>query len=283
MSLPQGIAFRSTIAFVTDVSPDYCENSTTDTSSGSVDAPTYPQTTPQGNNVGWETISGGFGQTRNRNNSNARLAGIHTSAGATDVNTYRIDLPTTGDKVIRLASGDFNYSANTNIVLKDTTTSLGTLASGSTSGAATWKDATNVERSSASDWATNNASVTKTFSTTILRLDMGTGSVEGTLSFFFVDVSGPTISVQPVQTVVFEGDSATFTITASGTGVLHYQWKKNGSNVGTDSNSYNTGATVIGDNLSTIQCVVTDDNGTANSNIVYLIVIETADLSWIKA
>jgi len=203
MSLPQGIAFRASNAFVTDVAPDFCENgvpdSDTQIDTGEAD---YPTTSTQGNNEGWETVDADGIQVRNRNAANARLSGMHQCTNANDINTWRLDLPSTGDKSIRSAAGEFNYTAGTYLELFDTASSLGVLSTGTTSGAATWKDATNVERSSAADWASNNAAATKTFTTTILRLQMGSGALQGTVSFFFVeDFTAPEPDVTPIRVV----------------------------------------------------------------------------------
>ena len=191
MTFPQGVSFRASNAFVTDVSPDFCENGVPDTDlqidSGEAD---YPTTSTEGNNLGWETVDIDGIQCRNRNNANARLSGMHQCTNANDVNIFRIDLASTGDKLIRSASGEYNYAAGTYLELFDTSSSLGVLSTGNTSGAATWKDATNVERSSAADWVSNNASTTKTFTTTILRLNMGSGALQGTVSFFYVEDAG---------------------------------------------------------------------------------------------
>ena len=191
MSFPQGIAFRSSNAFVTDASPDFAENGVPDgdtqIDTGEAD---YPTTSTQGNNIGWETVHIDGIQCRNRNNSNARLSGIHTCSNATNTNKFRIDLPSTGDYLIRQAAGDFNYTNDVNNSIFDTNTSLGNLSTGTTSAAAKWKDATNVERTSAADWVSNNAGTTLTFSTTILRLQIGNGSAAGTISFFYVESSG---------------------------------------------------------------------------------------------
>jgi hypothetical protein len=94
--------------------------------------------------------------------------------------------------------------------------------------------------------------------------------------------TGPTITSQPTNQTVYAGQNATFNITATGTGTVHYQWKFNGSNVGSDQNSY-TRTTVIGDNGGTVQCVVTDDNGSTNSNTVTLTVLGTAIFAWGRA
>ena len=43
------------------------------------------------------------------------------------------------------------------------------------------------------------------------------------------------------------GQSVTFSVVATGEGPFHYQWKHNGSNVGTDSSSYTIGSVSAGD------------------------------------
>ena len=87
-------------------------------------------------------------------------------------------------------------------------------------------------------------------------------------------VLGPTISVQPASTTVVlsNGSSTTLTVTASGTGALHYQWKKNGSNVGTDSDELEITGIVIGDTGASYVVHVTDDNGTTISSAAILTV-----------
>lgn len=70
------------------------------------------------------------------------------------------------------------------------------------------------------------------------------------------------ITLQPADINVINGQSAAFKIEASnGSGVLHYQWKKNGSNVGSDLPSYSL-TTASTDNRALITCDVSDDNGT---------------------
>lgn len=83
---------------------------------------------------------------------------------------------------------------------------------------------------------------------------------------------GPTITTQPASQVVTVGQTATFTVAATGTGTLSYQWKRNSVNVGTNSPSYTTPATVIGDNGAQFQVAVTDTTGTTNSAIATLTV-----------
>jgi hypothetical protein len=86
---------------------------------------------------------------------------------------------------------------------------------------------------------------------------------------------GPTINTHPANaTANVGGSSPTFTISATGTGVLHYQWKLDGTNVGADSASYSPTVTSAMQGAQ-ITCVVTDDNGNATSNAATLTVAWT--------
>jgi hypothetical protein len=85
----------------------------------------------------------------------------------------------------------------------------------------------------------------------------------------------PTITTQPVNTTVSAGNTATFTVAASGTAPLSYQWTKNGTNVGTNSATYTTAATTSSDNGAQIQVTVSNSAGSTPSNTVTLTVTST--------
>jgi hypothetical protein len=73
---------------------------------------------------------------------------------------------------------------------------------------------------------------------------------------------------------VNSGATATFTVSATSSGgALSYQWKKDGANVGTNSSSYTTPATVPADNGAQFTVAVTDSNGTTTSNPATLTVL----------
>jgi hypothetical protein len=74
----------------------------------------------------------------------------------------------------------------------------------------------------------------------------------------------PIITSHPQDIMVIEGQSATFSVTASGTAPLSYQWKKNGVNVGSDSPSYTTPSTTMGDNGAKFSVAVTNMAGRAD-------------------
>jgi PKD repeat protein len=84
-----------------------------------------------------------------------------------------------------------------------------------------------------------------------------------------VDSSGtaPVITTQPANQTVAAGQTATFSVVASGTAPLTYQWKKNGVAIsGAISASYTTPSTTASDNGATFVCVVSNAVGIATSN-----------------
>jgi len=80
------------------------------------------------------------------------------------------------------------------------------------------------------------------------------------------DSATPTITAQPSSITVVLGQTATFSVTATGTSPLEYQWQKNGSNVsGSTAATYTTPATTSSDNGSKFDVVVADSAGSKTS------------------
>jgi parallel beta-helix repeat protein len=87
----------------------------------------------------------------------------------------------------------------------------------------------------------------------------------------------PTITSQPIGATVTLGQTATFSVTATGTGTLSYQWKKNSAAItGATTSSYITPATVTGDNGAMFGVVVSNSAGNTASNTVTLTVTSAA-------
>jgi Ig-like domain-containing protein len=84
--------------------------------------------------------------------------------------------------------------------------------------------------------------------------------------------TAPTISTQPASQTVTAGQPATFSVTASGTAPLNYQWQKNGTNVGNNSASYTTSATTAADDNAKIQVTVSNTAGNVTSSMATLTV-----------
>lgn len=77
----------------------------------------------------------------------------------------------------------------------------------------------------------------------------------------------PTITQQPANQTVTVGQTATFNVTATGTGPLTYQWFSSGTAIaGATSSTYTTPATAVGNNNSQFTVTVTDTAGSTNSN-----------------
>src|SRR5438128_980838 len=83
----------------------------------------------------------------------------------------------------------------------------------------------------------------------------------------------PTITTQPGNQTVTAGQTATFTVIATGTAPLAYQWQKNGVSVtGATAASYTTPATTTADSGSTFAVAVSNTAGTVTSAVATLTV-----------
>jgi hypothetical protein len=83
----------------------------------------------------------------------------------------------------------------------------------------------------------------------------------------------PAITIQPVNHTVTAGQTATFSVAATGLAPLIFQWVKNGMNIaGANAASYTTPTNVLTDSGSTFQLVVTNTVGTVTSNLATLTV-----------
>jgi hypothetical protein len=185
MAWKKGFNFRSTSGYVTDGTDDTYVLAT-DTSA----------TTRNGVTFQW---SASPNVPRDRSAAvDAKLAGIHGVDGI-DECTFSVTLPATGDYRIKFALGDqASLQGNMRIRILDDATGLIDLNSKTTTGAAYFFDATNVERTSVADWVSNNAAATHTFATTSFKLILGqTGARNGFLAHLELEqvATGPAVAV----------------------------------------------------------------------------------------
>ena len=104
----------------------------------------------------------------------------------------------------------------------------------------------------------------------------GGGSVTSSDALLIVNTAAPVILSNPSNTSVIEGNTATFSVSASGSS-LSYQWQKNGSAItNATSASYTTPATTLADSGATFQCVVTNPGGRVTSGSATLSVAPAA-------
>jgi hypothetical protein len=101
------------------------------------------------------------------------------------------------------------------------------------------------------------------------------GSQTSTMATLTVNAAAvaPTITVQPANQTVTAGQTATFSVTATGTAPLSYQWQKNSVNIGgATASSYTTPATASGDNGAKFDVVVSNTAGSQTSTMATLTV-----------
>jgi len=85
--------------------------------------------------------------------------------------------------------------------------------------------------------------------------------------------SAPAITTQPAAATVTVGQTATFSITATGTATLKYQWRRNGVNIsGATARTYTTPATTAADNGAKFQVYITNSYGAITSKSALLTV-----------
>ncbi len=91
--------------------------------------------------------------------------------------------------------------------------------------------------------------------------------------------TAPVITLQPVSAAVTVGQTATFTVSATGSPTLSFQWRKNSVNIsGATGTSFTTPVTVIGDSGTKFDVVVTNPYGSATSTAATLTVNPVATL-----
>ena len=87
----------------------------------------------------------------------------------------------------------------------------------------------------------------------------------------------PTITLQPVGVSVVAGQSAAFTVAATGSAPLAYQWQRNGADIaGATTTSYSAAETTLADSGALFRAVVSNAFGSAISNAATLSVTSAA-------
>ncbi|TLZ33144.1 MAG: hypothetical protein E6K32_18385, partial [Gammaproteobacteria bacterium] len=101
------------------------------------------------------------------------------------------------------------------------------------------------------------------------------GSVTSSAAALTVNAApvAPTITTQPASQTVSTGQTATFTVTATGTAPLSYQWQKNGTAISAATvASYTTSATTAADSGDQFTVVVSNAVGSVTSSAAVLTV-----------
>lgn len=101
-------------------------------------------------------------------------------------------------------------------------------------------------------------------------------SAEATLTVSTV-AAGPSLTTQPAAVTVAAGATASFSVSATGSAPLAYQWRRNGANIaGATAATYATPATTAGDDGARFSVVVSNALGSVTSSEAPLTVTATA-------
>jgi hypothetical protein len=98
-----------------------------------------------------------------------------------------------------------------------------------------------------------------------------TTSATGTLTVTSL-FGAPIVTAQPTSLTSFVGANATFSLTATGTAPLTYQWRKDGTPINNATSSTYTVSSVQASDAGSYTCVVSNSAGTAISNAAPLTV-----------
>ena len=128
------------------------------------------------------------------------------------------------------------------------------------------KNSVNISGATSSSYttpATTAADDASTFEVVVTNL---VSSVTSNMATLTVD-SVPTITTQPANQSVAVGQTATFSVLATGTAPLSYQWQRNQVNIsGATAAIYTTPATTSADNGTSFRVIVTNPISNATSN-----------------
>jgi len=135
------------------------------------------------------------------------------------------------------------------------------------------KGTTNISGATSPSYTTPATTLADNGSQFTVVVSNSVGNISSNPATLSVTAVAPTITTQPSNQAVAAGLTATFTVVASGSAPLTYQWQKGTTNIsGATSASYTTPATTLADSGSQFQVVVSNSAGSATSNAATLTV-----------
>jgi O-glycosyl hydrolase len=137
------------------------------------------------------------------------------------------------------------------------------------------KNSANISGATAASYTTPATTTSDSGATFKVLVTNSAGSATSNSATLTVNPAqvAPTITAQPVSQTVTAGQTATFTVTATGTAPLSYQWQMNGTAIsGATAASYTTPATTSSGNGDVFHVTVSNSIGSVTSNSATLTV-----------
>ena len=137
------------------------------------------------------------------------------------------------------------------------------------------KNNANISGATAASYTTPATATTDNGAKFDVIVSNSAGSKTSTMATLTVNAAAvaPTITTQPANQTVTAGQTATFSVTATGTAPLSYQWQKNSTNIsGATAASYTTPATATADNGAKFDVIVSNAAGSQTSTMATLTV-----------
>jgi hypothetical protein len=156
------------------------------------------------------------------------------------------------------------------------TASFGVAVTGTAPLSYQWqKNSANIAGATSSSYTTPATTTSDSGSTFRVVVSNSAGSATSNAATLTVNAAtvAPSITTQPASQTVTAGQTASFSVAATGTAPLTYQWQKNSANIaGATSSSYTTPATTSSDNAAQFTVAVTNTAGSVTSNAASLTV-----------
>jgi hypothetical protein len=175
--------------------------------------------------------------------------GMYSKTGTETVCNMTIGISTTNATVT--APAITTQPASQTVVAGQTAT-FSVVATGTTPLSYQWqKNGTALSGVTLASYTTPATASTDNGSQFTVTVSNSAGSVTSSAATLTVNAAtvAPTITTQPLSQTIIAGQTATFSVTASGTAPLSYQWRKNGTAItGATSSIYTTPAETTSDN-----------------------------------
>ncbi len=131
------------------------------------------------------------------------------------------------------------------------------------------RNGTAISGATSSSYTLSPTAVSNSGSVYTVTVSNAGGSVTSTPATLTVSAApiAPSITTQPASMFAFEPTAATFSVVATGTSPLSYQWRRNGVAIpGATSASYTLSPTSVGDSGATFSVVVSNSVGSVTSS-----------------